>query len=211
MNINPVIIFGAQGIGLVAHESFKSNNIVAYGFLDDDPALKGQEVDGLLVMSDTDDDGFLKLIGKKCDAFVAVDDNKLRRSLVTMLLERRQVQPVNALHARAELASTASIGYGNLLAAYAVVNSAATIGSYCLIHPHALIDYQATLGDHVQVGAGAIVGPKAELAEGVFVGAGAIIVAGLNIGKNARIGAGSVVVADVPANTTVFGNPAQKV
>jgi acetyltransferase-like isoleucine patch superfamily enzyme len=44
---------------------------------------------------------------------------------------------------------------------------------------------------------------------GASIGSGATILGGLTIGENAMIGAGSVVTRDVPANSTVVGNPAR--
>ena len=96
----PVIIFGANHFGRTAKEIFESNEIVVYGFLDDNKKLHLTEIDEVVVLGSTDDDGFLKLIGKKCAAFVAVDDNKMRRSLVNMLKDVRHVQPVNATQDR---------------------------------------------------------------------------------------------------------------
>ena len=43
----------------------------------------------------------------------------------------------------------------------------------------------------------------------VWIGGGAIILPGVNIGDDAIIGAGSVVTRDVPAGSTVVGNPAR--
>ena len=43
----------------------------------------------------------------------------------------------------------------------------------------------------------------------VRVGVGAIILGNVTIGDNVNIGAGAVVVKDVPANTTVVGQPAR--
>lgn len=42
----------------------------------------------------------------------------------------------------------------------------------------------------------------------VVIGAGAIVLGNIKVGDNARIGAGAVVTKDVPADTTVVGNPA---
>ncbi|MET0292557.1 MAG: DapH/DapD/GlmU-related protein, partial [Steroidobacteraceae bacterium] len=43
----------------------------------------------------------------------------------------------------------------------------------------------------------------------VWIGAGALVLPGVTIGDDALIGAGSVVTRDVPAGTTVVGNPAR--
>ncbi|EOA2695127.1 acyltransferase [Citrobacter freundii] len=47
--------------------------------------------------------------------------------------------------------------------------------------------------------------------KGASIGANATILPGVIIGENAMIGAGSVVTKNVPANTTVIGNPAKKI
>src|SRR5882724_1138242 len=112
---NPVMIFGANFLGRSAKEIFERNNVVVYGFLDDDKKLHQKEIDDVVILGATDDDGFLKLIGKKCEAFVAVDDNKLRKNLVKMLHEVRHMQPVNAVHPQSAISSKAEIGYGNFV------------------------------------------------------------------------------------------------
>lgn len=207
----PVIIFGAGGLGAAALDAFQSNGVVAYGFLDEEEALHGTEINYVSVLGNPDDDGFLKLIGKKCSAFVASDDNEYRESIVEMLKERRKVMPANAVHAQAMVAATAELGYGNFVQMGAVVNSQAKLNNHCLIQPNAVINYKAELGDFVQVGAGSNIGANVKVGERAFIGSGVTIVAGLKIGKNARIGAGSVVVKDVAAGETMFGNPAMPV
>lgn len=208
---NPVIIFGATGLGKVALEIFKSNNVLVYCFLDDNKELHGKEIEDISIMGSTDDDGYLKLIGKKTEAFVAVDENKYRKNLVEMLNERRHVMPVNAIHNKAYISETAQISHGTLINAGAVVNTGAKVGSHCIIHTNAIVDFDVTLGAFVQVGAGSIVNSGVEVADEAFIGSGVTIVSGVKIGKGARIGAGSVVIEDVPAKATVFGNPAKKV
>ncbi|MES2387228.1 MAG: acetyltransferase [Bacteroidota bacterium] len=208
---NPVIIFGATGLGPAALEIFNSNNVVVYGFLDDDKALHGKEVHNIPVLGSTDDEGFLKLIGKKCEAFIALDENKLRSSLVEMLDEDRHMMPVNAVHKTAYISKDASISHGTYFGPGVLVNTGATIGSHCILNIGATVEYNAKLDDFVQLGAGSIIGSGATVEKNAFIGAGAIIVSGVNIGKGARVGAGSVVVESVPARTTVFGNPAKKV
>ena len=208
---NPVMILGGGGLGAVALDIFKKNGVVVYGILDDDVTLHNTEIDDVSILGSTDDDGFLKLIGKKCEAFVATDDNKLKKNLTQMLIDRRHIMPVNAIHSSAILGLLSEMGHGNILSAGAIMNPKSVIGNHCIIYSGAVIDSNATLGDFVQVGAKSVVGANVKVGEGVFVGTGVIIVPGVKIGKNARIGAGSVVIADVADKATVFGNPAVKV
>jgi sugar O-acyltransferase (sialic acid O-acetyltransferase NeuD family) len=208
---NPVVIFGANALGRAAKEIFETNNVVVYGFLDDNKNLHNTEIDEVVVLGDTDNDGFLKLIGKKCEAFVAVDDNKLRKGLVKMLNEVRHVQPVNAIHSNAKISAKASIGHGNFIDFGAYLAPGASMGSHCILNARTTVGVEATLGDFVQVGAGSVINSGVVIENEVFIGSGVTIVSGVTIGKGARIGAGSVVIAPVKAGETVFGNPAKAV
>ena len=208
---NPVIIFGANHLGRAAKEIFENNKVVVYGFLDDDKKLHTKEIDDVVILGSTDDDGFLKLIGKKCEAFVAIDDNRLRKSIVVMIQEERHMQPVNAIHTTSIISTKAALGHGNFIDVGASIAPGATLGSHCILHAKATIGVEATLGDYVQVGAGSIVNAGATIGDEVFIGSGVTIISGVTVGKGARIGAGSVVIAPVKENETVFGNPAQAV
>jgi len=208
----PVIILGAKNLGKIALEIFQSHKIDVYGFLDDDEKLHKQEIGTVSILGSTDDDGFLKLIGQKCEAFVATDDTRLRRKLVEMLKERRKTMPMNAIHAQAIISQVdCSLGHGNLLDARATLNAGVHIGHHNIIRAGVIVDYNTQIADFVHIGTGAVIGDNVSIAEGVFIGAGAVVVSGVSIGKNARIGAGSVVIRSVEANETVFGNPAEKV
>ena len=208
---NPVIIFGAGSLGRAAKEIFESNGNVVYGFLDDNKSLHNQEIDESFVLGSIDDDGFLKLIGKKCEACIAVDDNRLRKSLVKMLNDVRHVQPVNGIHKTASLSSHVELGHGNLIDQGVLVGVGTKLASYGMIHAGCVIGAEVTLGNYVQIGTGSVISAGVTIEDEAFIGSGVTVVSGITIGKGARVGAGSVVVAPVKAGETVFGNPAQPV
>ncbi len=207
----PVIIFGSKGIARAAMEIFESNGVVIYGFLDDDKETHGQEIGEITVLGSTDDHGYLKLIGQKCEAFVASDDNALRKDYVEMLKENRKVMPTNAVHQNAVISKSASIGHGNFINARTFIGSNTKIGQHSIIHAGAIIEHDCDVQDFVQVGAGSIINPGVKIEKNAFIGTGVTIVGGVTIGKNARIGAGSVVISSVEGGKTVFGNPAKVV
>ncbi len=208
---NPVIILGAKQLGTVALDIFKSHDVLVYCLLDDDSSLHNTEVNDIMVMGNTDDEEYLKILGKKCEAFIAVDDQKHRKSLLKMLRDDVKLMPVNAIHQAAVVSEDAELGHGNLIAAGAVVGTKAKVGLMNMIHSRAVIDHFATVGDNNYIGAGAIINANATVKDNAFIGSGAIIISGVTIGKNARVGAGSVVIADVEDGATVFGNPAASV
>ena len=208
---NPVIVLGAQAVGTAVLDAFTSNDVVVYCLLDDDAKLQNTELLDVPVLGTTDNGELLRLLGKKCEVFVATDDTASRRSLTEMLRAEYEAVPVNAIHARASVSVHAILGHGNYVGPNGVVAPTATLGNGCLIGPNAVVEARATVGDFAQLGSGALLGAGVTVGEQAFIGAGAVVVAGIKIGSKARIGAGSVVVADVPAGQTVFGNPAVKV
>ncbi len=207
--LNPVIIVGADTIGKIALEIFKSNDVVVYGFLDEDKNKYDKEIDHIAIFGSPDDDGFLKLIGKKCDVFVASDDSKYKYKMIEMLNDRRKVMPVNAIHSNNHLSSTLSLGFGNLLNNGVSLGTFVIVGNHNIFHTNTIVEAETTIGSFVQIGAGTIIGTNAIIEDNVFIGSGVTIVAGVKIGAGARIGAGSVVIENVKPNATVFGNPAK--
>jgi sugar O-acyltransferase (sialic acid O-acetyltransferase NeuD family) len=207
----PVMIFGATGLGMAAYEIFKSHDLIVFGFLDDREDMHGKEIDDVIVLGNTTDDGYLKYIGQKCEAFVATDDGKERKGIIKILNERRKVMPINAIHQNANLAESMHISHGNFIDNGVIIGANSSIGSHNLIHAGAIIDYEVKIQDHIQIGAGTIINPGVHIMEEAFIGSGATVVSGIRIGKKARIGAGSVVVEHVDDNITVFGNPAKPV
>jgi sugar O-acyltransferase (sialic acid O-acetyltransferase NeuD family) len=208
---NPVIIFGAKNIALTALEIFQSNENIVYGFLDDDNSLHGKEINEIPVLGSTEDEGLTKLIGKKCDAFVAIENAKQRKYYTDFLVEVRHLMPVNAIHARAYISKYATLGHGNLVASGANIGTNVTIGSHSIIAANAVIDTDSKLDDYVFIGAGTIINANVTIEEGAFIGSGVTIITGVTIGKNARVGAGSVVMNDIKPKQTVFGVPAIEV
>ena len=211
MKINPVIIFGAKGSGLVALDIFESNGVVVYGFLEEDEAWHGKEIGSVTVLGGPDDHGFLKLIGQKCDAFVALDSQYERQSQAKTIMDLRKVMPVNAVHRDASISVLAQIGHGNLVHAQAVVAAEARLSNHIVLGSGAVVENGASLSDYCQIGAKAVIGAGAIIKQGATIGQGALIMPRITIGKGASVGPGSLVIANVPDETTVFGSPAKAV
>lgn len=211
LEAKPVIILGANSLGKLALDVFESNRQVVYCFLDDDKELHGQEIKEVSVLSDCDDRGYLKFIGNKCDAFIASDDNKYRKTLVDNIVKDRKVMPVNAIHNYATVAPTAELGYGNFVGQGASINAFAVIDNHVIIQSGTVIDANVKVEEFVQIGIGSNIAAGVTIKEQAFIGTGVTVVSGVTIGKGARVGAGAVVVADVADGDTVFGNPAKSV
>ena len=207
----PVIIIGASALGKAVLEIFKSNEVVVYGFLDDDKKLHGKEIEDTQVLGSTNNEEYIKIIGKDCDVFVASDDNAWKATMIKSLRKHQKSMPVNAIHGSASIATSAALHHGSLINQGVIVSANADIGNHCIIHSGAVIDYNVNVGDFVQIGAGSVINSGVIIEDGAFIGSGATIVSGVTIKEGARIGAGSIVIADVKKNETVFGNPAKTI
>jgi len=207
----PVIIFGAKGIGKTVLQIFTSNDVVVYGFLEDEKDLLNTKIENVPVLGNTDNEEYLKLLGKNCEAFIALEETSLRKRQVEILTKEYKVMPVNAIHKASVISDSAFLGHGNLINAGVILGPSTKIGSHCLLHTGTIVEPEAVVEDFVQIGAGTIVNAGAKIEAGAFIGSGVTIVGGITIGKNAKVGAGSVVVKNVEKGASVFGNPAAKV
>lgn len=205
---NPVLILGAGKLGRLALDIFSGNDVLVYGFLDENKDLHNTEISEVVVLGDIQDENYLGIIGNKTEVFVAVEHKAAKEKTVKQILEQKKTMPVNALHIKAVVSEDAELGHGILIAGGAVINPGAKIGNHAVILSGAVVDTAAVIGEYTEIGAGAVINSDAEIGKGAFIGSGAVIVSGVKIGKNARIGAGSVVIEDVKEGKTVFGNPA---
>lgn len=123
------------------------------------------------------------------------------------------------------------IGENSKVGAFVEIQKGSSIGKNCKISSHTFICEGVHIQDNCFIGHGVMftndLFPKAVnengsmqgdadwktletiVKKGASIGSNATILCGITIGENALVGAGAVVTKDVPANSTVVGNPAR--
>jgi UDP-2-acetamido-3-amino-2,3-dideoxy-glucuronate N-acetyltransferase len=123
------------------------------------------------------------------------------------------------------------IGDSTRIGPFVEIQRGVVIGANCKIQSHAFICDGVEIEDDVFVSHGVLFindkFPRAttpggalqteddwellstRVERGASLGSGAVVLAGVLIGREALVGAGAVVTRDVPAGTTVVGNPAR--
>ena len=119
------------------------------------------------------------------------------RTLALWLAKRSRIRYGADIHPAARIGRRFTVDHGIGV----VIGGTAVIGDDCLMYQNATLGMTGKHGGkrHPTVG------------DGVLIGAGSILLGAITVGDGAYVGAGSVVVDNVPANTTVVGNPARVV
>jgi UDP-2-acetamido-3-amino-2,3-dideoxy-glucuronate N-acetyltransferase len=123
------------------------------------------------------------------------------------------------------------IGDGTKIGSFVEIQKGVFVGRNCKVSSHTFICKGVTIADEVFIGHGVTFindkYPRATAADGSLqseadwqvvktkvergasLGSGATILCGVTIGEYAIVGAGALVTKDVPAGTSVAGNPAR--
>jgi sugar O-acyltransferase (sialic acid O-acetyltransferase NeuD family) len=208
--LHQCIIVGAGGHGRVVLDILRQEGLWSVvGFLDSNPDLHGSAVDGVEVL------GPLQMLaglhhGGVRHAVVAIGDNDTRASFAAHI-EARGVTLINAIHPSAQVAATAIMGRGVVIAAGVVVCAHCHIGDGVILNTGCIVDHESRIGASCHVCPGARLAGRVDVDETAFVGIGATIVQRIRIGRSAIVGAGAVVLRDVAAGETVVGVPARAI
>lgn len=178
------------------------------GYLDDDPARRGEMIDGTVVLGGRDRVDHLP------DAYLVVctgrPDDYASRPRIVNELELPPRRYATIVHPSCAISVSSSIGSGSVLLAHVVLTAAVQVGAHVLIMPHTTLTHDDIVGDYATLASGVRLGGGVRIQRGAYVGAGAVIGEHRTVGEFSLVGMGSVVTRDIPPREVWAGVPARR-
>ncbi|MFH1400586.1 MAG: acetyltransferase [Nanoarchaeota archaeon] len=196
-----ILIYGASGHGRVVLDILRDHtDLDVIGFVDDQAT---GECAGIPIL------GPWEMAKREPFDAVAlgIGDNKARKTVFERLTAHG-IDIMTAIHPKAHISPSATIGLGSVICAGAHICAHATIGKNCIINTAATIDHDCTVSAHCHISPNASLGGGCTVGEGTWIGLGSSIIHGISIGDWSIIGAGSAVIKNVPNHVMSAGNPA---
>lgn len=143
--------------------------------------------------------------------FVIAVSDPAQKKRIALAMAARGWQAEIFVHDNAAIGLAPVIGAGTVICPFARISSDAQLGEHVLVNCSSGIGHDSAVGSYSSLLGAVSVNGGARIGEGVLLGAGCMIYPGKKVGDWARVGLGSVVLRNVPADATMFGNPAQQV
>ncbi|WP_218509420.1 acetyltransferase [Variovorax sp. dw_308] len=214
MSTSLFAVYGASGCGRslmpLARAQLQSQGIAASQlvFIDDNPSAS--VVNGHKVLRYAE---FLQTEAPLRHAVLAIANSEIRERLAKRCLEDG-VAPWTVADANIVIMDDVDIGGGAALSPFVTLTSNIRIGKHFHANLYSYVEHDCVIGDFVTFAPGVKCNGNVVIEDHAYIGTGAVIKQGkpglpLVIGRGAVVGMGAVVTRDVPAGTTVVGNPAK--
>jgi len=209
--MSKLLIIGAGGCGREVFQWAKDmqNHKKLWdkiGFLDDNlNALDRYGLSSMMVGTISDH------VPDEGEEYVCAVADPAQKIQICQSFKNRGARFVNIIHPSVIIADYSTIGEGVILCPRVIVSINVNVGNHVLMNSFSVAGHDVTLERGCTLSAQCDLMGHVYLEEEVFLGSGARIFPGKRVGRCAKIGAGSVVIRNVPANVSVFGNPARRI
>ena len=206
-----LFIAGAGGFGREVAQMVSGSKFFSIeGFLDEDPALWGESVDGVPVLGGDDVLESFEPKGGDYGVVPCIGNSEIRSRIYDGATRLGYELP-SIVHSRAYMAAGIQVGPATIVYPGVVAMTGCSLGCGVLVNAGVTLGHDVQVGDFSNIGPGASIAGRVVLGNGVLIGIGSTILETCAIGTDARIGAGATVISDVPSGATVVGVPARPI
>lgn len=207
-----LLLIGAGGFARETAEAVHAVNAARpawslLGFLDDDPARRGTEIDGVPVLGPVDaihDHPRAQLV-----VCTGRPDNYVSRRIIVERLGLEDERYATVVHPTASVGRSCRVGAGTVLLAHVALTASVTVGRHVAVMPQVVLTHDVTVEDWATLGSGVRVGGGARVGSGAYIGAAASLRERVAVGARAMVGMSAVVTRDVPSERLWYGAPAR--
>lgn len=206
-----MVIIGAGGHGRDCHQLLDDlhadeagRDLHLIGYVDDNPELTGQDVQGLPVLGGLD-----WLAGHNVAALMGIGYPRPRYLAQRRATELGVREWPTLVHPRAYVASRAVLGAGVHVAPMASIGPNAAVQDWAIVNVHSTIGHDSIVGEHVLIAGNVLLAGGCQIGEGAMIGSGATLQPCAFVGDWAEVGMGAVVTHPVPDYARAVGVPAR--
>jgi sugar O-acyltransferase (sialic acid O-acetyltransferase NeuD family) len=208
-----IVIVGAGGHGrevadILRHQQTQAADFAVLGFIDDDEALHGRQIEGLTVLG-----GWSWLEQAKREeisVICAVGLPEVRKRLVSRA-ESLGLSFANAISPLAHVSPLARIGQGVMIFPFSSVSTNTEVGDHAIVNGMSLLAHDVKIGSYAVISPGSCLAGKACVGEGCWIGIGVNINPSVSVGAWSLIGSGATVIRDIPGHVVAVGVPAKAI
>jgi len=177
------------------------------GFVDDNPAVQGQTVDGYPVLGTAD---WLKTLTEETWVVCSIGTGRVRRLVMERVLRQENLRPATLIDPAAIVGRGAEVAEGCVVCAGTVLAIASRLEAHTIVNLNCTIGHDTVLEPYCTVHPGSNLSGKVRVEQCTDIGTGTKIIQGLTVCPDCTLGAGAVVVKHITEPGTYVGVPAQK-
>ncbi len=206
-------IYGASGFGRevmpVARAQFSPET--RFVFIDDGIEGEERQRSGHALL--TWDEFIESAVGQDAAVSIAIASSQVREQL-TARCANAGISIFNVRGSNVIVGDNVAIGEGAILQPFVMLTGDSRIGRGFHANIYSYVAHDCVIGDFVTFAPRVMCNGNVRIEDHAYIGTGAILRQGtpekpLIIGRGATVGMGAVVTKDVPAGSTVIGNPAK--
>lgn len=211
-DIKELVLFGAGGSGReIAYMVDKINAVKPtyhlVGFIDDNPQVHGNVLNGIPVLGGTD-----WLMKHKDNVYCNVTIGLMEpRVKVCTKLERMGVRFETLIDPTATIGVDVEIGVGCIINEHCELPVNIRVGKHVFLNSDTCLGHDDIIGDYTICNPHTVISGACTIGQRVMIGGMTFIVQCVKVGDDAVIAPGSVVYGKVKKGVHVIGNPARRI